>query len=108
MGYRCRVIVGGGDGTVMWVVSEMQKHDINFEKVALGIIPFGTGNDFSRVIGWGGKNPSGLDDPKNKKLKKLMGEWIKASKENFDIWEIFVEVHEKGSFHVIEKTGNSF
>ena len=37
-----------------------------------------------------------------------MGEWIKASKENFDIWEIFVEVHEKGSFHVIEKTGNSF
>lgn len=49
-----RVIAGGGDGTVMWVVEEMKKHKISFPKCPLGTIPFGTGNDFSRVIGWGG------------------------------------------------------
>lgn len=52
---RTRVIVGGGDGTVMWVVQEMHKYKLDFEKCPLGTIPFGTGNDFSRVLGWGGK-----------------------------------------------------
>jgi len=43
----------GGDGTVMWVVSEMAKHDIDPKLVSLTIIPLGTGNDFSRNLGWG-------------------------------------------------------
>ena len=49
------MVVGGGDGTVLWVVEEMLKAGIDFNKCALGVIPFGTGNDFSRVLGWGGK-----------------------------------------------------
>jgi diacylglycerol kinase (ATP) len=53
-----RVIAGGGDGTVMWVVEEMKKHRIPFQKCPLGTIPFGTGNDFSRVIGWGAHEPN--------------------------------------------------
>ena len=52
---QVRVVVGGGDGTVLWVVEEMLKAGIDFNKCALGVIPFGTGNDFSRVLGWGGK-----------------------------------------------------
>lgn len=50
-----RVVVGGGDGTVLWAVEEMLKAGIDFNNLALGVIPFGTGNDFSRVLGWGGK-----------------------------------------------------
>ena len=49
-----RVIVCGGDGTVMWVVEELVKHQIDLTRCPIGIIPFGTGNDFSRVLGWGG------------------------------------------------------
>jgi len=49
------VIVGGGDGSIMWAVQEMIKADIDFEKCPIGTIPFGTGNDFSRVLGWGRK-----------------------------------------------------
>jgi hypothetical protein len=50
-----RVIIGGGDGTVLWVVGEMIKYSVDFEKCPIGILPFGTGNDFSRCLGWGGK-----------------------------------------------------
>lgn len=49
-----RVIVGGGDGTVLWVVQELVNAGIDVSKCPIGIIPFGTGNDFSRVLGWGG------------------------------------------------------
>ena len=67
-----RVIAGGGDGTVMWVAEVMEKAEVDFRKVPIGIIPFGTGNDFSRVLGWGGYAPGGLDDEKHGKLKELM------------------------------------
>ncbi len=49
-----RVIVGGGDGSIMWAVQEMISAHIDFQKCVIGTIPFGTGNDFSRVLGWGG------------------------------------------------------
>ena len=51
-----RVIVCGGDGSVMWVVEEMIHYKIDSEKCPIGILPFGTGNDFSRVLGWGGQH----------------------------------------------------
>ena len=44
-------IVCGGDGTIMWVVSQMDKYNIDCMKVPLGVIPLGTGNDFSQYLG---------------------------------------------------------
>lgn len=52
--HAIRIVVCGGDGTVMWVIEEMIKANIEVQKCPIGIIPFGTGNDFSRVTGWGG------------------------------------------------------
>ena len=62
-----RVVVGGGDGTVLWAVEEMLKAGIDFSHLAVGVIPFGTGNDFSRVLGWGGK----IFAQKNSKLSRF-------------------------------------
>jgi len=45
------VIVGGGDGSIMWVVHSCIENNIDINKVVIGIIPFGTGNDFSRSTG---------------------------------------------------------
>lgn len=50
-----KVIVCGGDGTVLWVVEEIVKAKIDLENIIIGIIPIGTGNDFSRATGWGGE-----------------------------------------------------
>jgi diacylglycerol kinase (ATP) len=48
-----RVIVCGGDGTIPWVLSELLGQGLNLTQIIFGIIPIGTGNDFSRSIGWG-------------------------------------------------------
>lgn len=47
-----RILIGGGDGTVQWVISESISHEINFDKVVFGVLPIGTGNDFAASIGW--------------------------------------------------------
>lgn len=44
-----RLIIGGGDGTIIWAIEEMIKYKIDFMKCPIGTIPLGTGNDFSRV-----------------------------------------------------------
>lgn len=46
-------IVCGGDGTIMWVVSELNRYAIDPMRIPLGVMPLGTGNDFSQHLGWG-------------------------------------------------------
>ncbi|KAF0990391.1 hypothetical protein HZS_6685 [Henneguya salminicola] len=50
---RFRLLICGGDGTVGWVLSEIDKSHFNPTKIKIAVFPLGTGNDFSRVFGWG-------------------------------------------------------
>jgi len=49
-GYE-QVFVAGGDGTVNEVVNGVAQVDGGFERIVLGILPLGTGNDFATAIG---------------------------------------------------------
>ncbi len=72
-----KVIVCGGDGSVMWVISELTKFNIDTELTPLAIIPLGTGNDFSQYLGWG-KMKTSLTEKSFASLKKLIRKWEKA------------------------------
>lgn len=48
---KCKILVAGGDGTVGWVLNTIES--LQIENAEVGILPLGTGNDLSRVLGWG-------------------------------------------------------
>ncbi|KAF9424056.1 hypothetical protein HW555_000765 [Spodoptera exigua] len=56
---RCRILVAGGDGTVAWVMNSLSSFP--HVKAAVAILPMGTGNDLSRVLGWGAGGHTSLD-----------------------------------------------
>lgn len=56
----CRILVAGGDGTIGWILNEISRKNIQpIPEVC--ILPIGTGNDLSRVLGWGGVPPTILN-----------------------------------------------
>ncbi len=70
-------------------------------------MPFGTGNDFSRVLGWGGDTSIDLGN-KLHFLKKHAYKWIEATVTDFDVWEIKLQTHGEGYFRKIRKTVDGY
>ncbi|CAD7974585.1 unnamed protein product [Amoebophrya sp. A25] len=95
---KIRVIVCGGDGTVTWACDEMIKHGVPFTSLLLGIVAFGTGNDFSQSYGWGKWARTNLLGKDNVFLKKDVDTWLQSPDSPHDLWEVEVETHEKGDF----------
>ena len=49
---RLRILVCGGDGTVSWILSALERMGLE-RWPPVGILPIGTGNDLARIHGWG-------------------------------------------------------
>ncbi|XP_055965862.1 diacylglycerol kinase eta isoform X3 [Sorex fumeus] len=76
-----RILVCGGDGSVGWVLSEIDKLNLN-KQCQVGVLPLGTGNDLARVLGWGGSH----DD--DTQLPQILEKLERASTKMLDRWSI--------------------
>lgn len=105
---RIRLIIGGGDGTIMWAISEAEKHGVDvLSQVYIGILPLGTGNDFSRAYGWGGRNPDARTLPMEdfKELREMVWSWTAAAPQMHDVWQVQIEAdEERGSILQVDGT----
>lgn len=95
-----RVVVCGGDGTVIWVIEMIAKHGIDTALIAFTIIPIGTGNDFARCLGWGG-SPLRFSGDKLEPLKLRIIEWLNGEEKYFDLWTVELKTYEDGTIFQI-------
>ncbi|XP_014663203.1 PREDICTED: diacylglycerol kinase epsilon-like isoform X2 [Priapulus caudatus] len=79
----CRVLVCGGDGTMGWVLATIDKLKLD-PAPHVGLIPLGTGNDLSRVLGWG-IGYSGED------IHDILDKVTQATPVRFDRWKIRIK-----------------
>merc|ERR1719319_1301241 len=81
---KLRILACGGDGTVGWILSEVD--NIKWGpagKPPIAIVPLGTGNDLSRSLNWGGKY-------KDKPINKLLQEVKESDPTPLDRWRLDV------------------
>ncbi|CAJ1390984.1 unnamed protein product [Effrenium voratum] len=89
---QLRFLVCGGDGTVTWVLHEIEAckdenrdlFKLREEEPAIGVVPAGTGNDLARSLGWG---------PKLRSVAALVGyvQWsLAADIVPLDQWQVTI------------------
>jgi diacylglycerol kinase (ATP) len=94
---RFQVLICGGDGTVSWIISALEKMDLK-RWPPIGILPLGTGNDLARVHGWGG----GYN---NESLLYILKQISEAYISMLDLWELDITtVNKKGKVRKEEKS----
>ncbi|KAI8882591.1 hypothetical protein K501DRAFT_333936 [Backusella circina FSU 941] len=88
----------GGDGTVMSVFELLMGHNIDPDYMFFSCIPFGTGNDFSQVLGWGRTIPhKDILGKRLSHLEQLVTERLHQSDAaRLDVWEVELTAHTSG------------
>ncbi|XP_048521223.1 diacylglycerol kinase eta [Dendroctonus ponderosae] len=76
-----RILVCSGDGSVGWVLSEIDKLDMH-KQCQVAVLPLGTGNDLARVLGWGASCDSDAH------LPQLLEKYERASVQMLDRWSV--------------------
>ncbi|CAH1795394.1 unnamed protein product [Owenia fusiformis] len=83
----CRVLVAGGDGTVGWVLDTIDNLKLK-PAPQVCILPLGTGNDLSRVLGWGEGYTGDVV------IKHILNQMKQSRVTHLDRWKVEIS-HEK-------------
>ena len=85
-----KVVVCGGDGTINWVVSVLSDYygaENETFRPPLAVVPVGTGNDMSHMLGWGTKYDAFDLANIDKTLDKIKG---REKYVDTDMWEVSI------------------
>ena len=88
--YKIKVLIAGGDGTILSMVDSFVKHGIDIEFYTFGHIPLGTANDLSNSLGFSDHidlSEGNMDD-----LYDILKQYYKAKFGKIDIWKIDLEL----------------
>ena len=99
---KIRILIGGGDGTVLSVVEDLNEEKINLERCVFGAVPLGTGNDLSNAMGFG--NRVNLDKTICH-FHRVLYTYLISEQCKIDVWELTLQVKENGLINEVKKDG---
>ncbi|XP_066906580.1 diacylglycerol kinase epsilon [Halyomorpha halys] len=77
------ILIAGGDGTVASVITLLYKNRKNIKcDFRVGIVPLGTGNDLSRVLGWGKEESTPFS------AHQMLNKLLTSTPLSMDRWEV--------------------
>ena len=84
-----KILIGGGDGSVLSTIEDLFNEKINLEKCIFGAIPLGTGNDLSNAMGFDSTCEIGI---KIEYFQRVLYTYLIASTIKIDIWNLKLKV----------------
>ena len=96
-----KILIAGGDGTVLGIVEELNREGIPLNRCLFGAMPFGTGNDLSHSLGFGNECKVGGI----RKFHRVLYTYLIGTLAKIDIWELSVSVSQINGtiFDVVKK-----
>ncbi len=99
---KIKILIAGGDGTVLGIVEDLNKLGINLNRCIFGAMPFGTGNDLSHALGFGNECKVGGI----RSFQRVLYTYLIGIPSKIDIWELGVNVDDKnGTIYDVIKNG---
>ena len=84
-----KILIGGGDGSVLSIIEDLYKENINLERCIFGAIPLGTGNDLSNAMGFDSTCEIGI---KIEYFQRVLYTYLTASIIKIDVWQLELKV----------------
>ena len=83
-----KILIGGGDGSVLSIIEDLYNDKINLEKCIFGAMPLGTGNDLSNAMGFDSTCQIGLIEY----FQRVLYSYLTSSVVKNDIWKLELKV----------------
>ncbi|CDW73512.1 diacylglycerol [Stylonychia lemnae] len=105
---RIIMVTAGGDGSLIGIVMKAQedkKNKVDFDKLLCCPLPYGTGNDLSRILKWGGSP----DSQYYKKLDRLIQEiCLNSEEQQINLWKVVIKYKEKGATYIVDSKSRKY
>jgi len=88
------MVMAGGDGSLMTLVNKAKEAGCDIGNLVCCVLPFGTGNDLSRSLKWGGDESGKI----YRTIPKLVREvCLNTTIRDLDIWTILIKFRQGGT-----------
>ena len=85
---KIKILIAGGDGTVLGTVEELNREGIPLNRCIFGAMPCGTGNDLSHSVGFGNECKVGGI----RSFHRVLYTYLIGVASKIDVWELHVQV----------------
>ena len=102
--WKIKVLIAGGDGSVLSMVDSFVKHEIDLNFCIFGHIPLGTANDLSNSLGF--SDHINLSEGNMDDLYSILNQYYNAQFGKVDIWKIVLQLDSTdGEILINKKSG---